>query len=184
LENPQETDSNRLWNIGRALAVLAAKMDPQTAAEIAKRGAQRLAAALENPQETDYDPLSSLGITLAAFCALLPSAHHTHLLALSNLLPVSEKEDEGEEQPYDWKVLAAVCAQLSQQDLTEVLKYPFCTGEAERVVLRQLEANSGRDFAGNLWKFVEQADALGIKDIGSPAQRPSVQEALNELNKL
>jgi hypothetical protein len=31
---------------------------------------------------------------------------------------------------------------------------------------------------------VEQADALGIKDIGSPAQRPSVQYALNELNKL
>jgi hypothetical protein len=35
-----------------------------------------------------------------------------------------------------------------------------------------------------VWKFVEQADALGIKDIASPAQRPSAQAALNELNKL
>ena len=29
-----------------------------------------------------------------------------------------------------------------------------------------------------MWKFAEQADALGIKDIGSAAQRPSVQDAL------
>ena len=59
-----------------------------------------------------------------------------------------------------------------------------CTGEAEQIVLLQLKAKTGRDFAGNVWKFVEQADALGIKDIGSPVQRPSAQDALNELAKL
>jgi hypothetical protein len=100
------------------------------------------------------------------------------------LTPLSNNEDEGKEQPYDRKLLTAVCAQLSPQDLAEVLKYPFCIGEAEQIVLLQLEANTGRDFAGNLWKFVEQADALGIKDVGSPAQRPSAQDALNEVNKL
>ena len=77
-----------------------------------------------------------------------------------------------------------MCTQLPQQDLTEVLKYPFCTGEAEQIVLLQLEAKTGRDFTGNVWKLAEQADALGIKDIGGPAQRPSAQDALNELNKL
>ena len=35
-----------------------------------------------------------------------------------------------------------------------------------------------------MWKFVEQADSLGIKDIDSPAKRPSVQDALKELNAL
>jgi hypothetical protein len=35
-----------------------------------------------------------------------------------------------------------------------------------------------------VWKFVEQADALGIKDIADSANRPSAQEALNELDKL
>jgi hypothetical protein len=44
------------------------------------------------------------------------------------LMPVSEKENEGEEQPYDRKLLTAACAQLRPQDLAEVLKYPFCTG--------------------------------------------------------
>ncbi len=41
-----------------------------------------------------------------------------------------------------------------------------------------------RDFAGNLWKFVKQTDTMGIKDVGSPAQRPSAQDALSELDKL
>ena len=41
-------------------------MEPQPAAEIVKRGAQRLAAALENPQETDFHRLSRLGNALAA----------------------------------------------------------------------------------------------------------------------
>jgi hypothetical protein len=68
--------ANRLSTLGGALVVLAAKMEPQAAAEIAKG----LATALENPQETNSDRLSSLGKSLAAFCALLPSAHHTHLL--------------------------------------------------------------------------------------------------------
>ena len=66
LENPQETDSDRLSHLGDALAALANKMEPQAAAEIARRGAQRLAAALENPQETDSDRLSRLGDALAA----------------------------------------------------------------------------------------------------------------------
>jgi hypothetical protein len=94
LENMQETDSDRLSNLSSALVALAAKMEPQAAAEIERRGdAQRIAAALKNPQETDSRHLSRLGKSLAAFCALLPSAPHTHLLALSNLplTPVSKK---------------------------------------------------------------------------------------------
>ena len=71
-----------------------------------------------------------------------------------------------------------------RQNLAEVLKYPFCTGEAEQIVLKQLEAMTGRDFGGDVWKFVEQADSLGIKDIGSHAKRPSVHDALEELEAL
>ena len=69
LENPQLTDSDRLSSLGNALEALAAKMEPQAAAEIAKRGAQRLVAALENPQLTDSDRLSSLGNALEALAA-------------------------------------------------------------------------------------------------------------------
>jgi hypothetical protein len=186
LENPQETDSYRLSSLGDALAALAAKMEPHAAAEITKQGAQRLATALENPQETDSGRLWSLGKTLAAFCRLLPNAHRTCLLALSNLLlwPIPEKAAEDKKQPYDRELLAEVCAQLRTEDLVEVLKYPFCTGEAEQIVLLQLEAKTGRDFAGNVWKFVEQADSLAIKDVSSPAKRPLAQDALEELGTL
>jgi hypothetical protein len=182
LEGPQEANSDRLSNLGEALAMLTNGMDPQATAEIARQGARRVATALENPQETDSESLSRLGRALAAFCRFLPSAHRTQLLALSNMLltPVTKKKDEGEEQPYYRKLLTTVCAQLSPQDLAEVLKYPFCTGEAEQIVLNAIDMN----FAGNLWKFVKQADALGIKDIDSPARRPFAQVALNELNKL
>jgi hypothetical protein len=183
LENPPKKISKLqptlLPSLSNALESLAAKMEPQAAAKIA----QELAAALENPQETDSQLLSSLGRTLAAFCTLLPSAHHAHLLALSNLLltPLSEKADnEDKGQADDRKLLTAVCAQLRPQDLAEVLKYPFCTGDAEQIILNAISPN----FSGTLWKFVEQADALDIKDIGSPAQRPSAQDAIKELEGL
>jgi hypothetical protein len=39
-------------------------------------------------------------------------------------------------------------------------------------------------YGGNVWKFVEQADSLGVKDIDSPTKRPSVQDALEELARL
>ena len=68
------------------------------------------------------------------------------------LRPVSEDAAQGEEQPDDRKLLAEVCAQLSPQDLADLLKYPFRTGEAEQIVLdelkAQLKAKTQLDFAG------------------------------------
>jgi hypothetical protein len=188
-----------LSGLGDALAALANKLEPQAAAEIG-RG---LSGALGNPQKTDSYRLSRLGNALAAFCRLCPSARRTHLLALSNMLlqpvvplrvtfrrakagsMVFVKSGERKERSYDRKVLAEVCAQLSAADLAEVLKYPFCTGEAEQqIVLEQLKAKTHRDFGGDVWKFVEQAEAMGIKDVGNPAQRPSVKDAVKELDAL
>ena len=73
---------------------------------------------------------------------------------------------------------------MRAEDLAEVLKYPFCTGEAEQIILSQLKAMTSRNFGGNVWKFVEQADSLGVKDIAGPAKRPSAPEALKELDGL
>jgi hypothetical protein len=86
------------------------------------------------------------------------------------LQPVSTGA-EGIEQPDNRKLLAEVCAQLRTQDLAEVLKYPFCTSQTEHIVLNQSKPTTGRDFGGDIWKFVEQAHSLSIKAIGSPAQR-------------
>jgi hypothetical protein len=109
---------------------------------------------------------------VAAFCILLPSAYHTHLLALSNMLlqPVSEVAAEGKERTHDRKLLTEVSTQLSKEYLAQVLKYPFCTGEAQEIVVKQLKAK-------NVWEFVEQANSLGVQDIGNPVRRPSAQDA-------
>ena len=69
LEDPKETDADRLSTLGRALAELAAKMEPKEAAAVAGRGAQRLAGLLDDPKETDADRLFTLGEALAELAA-------------------------------------------------------------------------------------------------------------------
>ena len=51
-------------------------------------------------------------------------------------------------------------------------------------MLNQLNSKTQLDFGGDVWKFAEQADSLGVKNIGSPAKRPSVADALKELDGL
>ena len=75
-------------------------------------------------------------------------------------------------------------ALLEAQDLAEVLKWPFCVGEAEKIALAELEKKEGRKFGDDIWKFVEQAPSLGIKDLDAPAKRPKVKDALTELKSL
>jgi len=106
------------------------------------------------------------GKRLAAFCALLPSAHHTQLLALSNLLltPVPKKKYEGEEQPYDRKLLTTVCAQLRPRGSRRGTEISFQYGEAEQIVLNAISPN----FGGNLRKFVEKAMRWASKTSGVP----------------
>jgi hypothetical protein len=120
-------------SVGETLAALASKIEAQAAVGIVKG----VAAALENPQESDSYRLASLGETLAAFCRFFPSAHRTHLLALSNMLlqPVSEEALEGEEQPYTKRLLAEVCVQLRTEDMLDVLKYPFARAGRSRSCL-------------------------------------------------
>ena len=91
--------------------------------------------------------------------------------------------DEAERN--EWEVvIIGLCDPLAPQDLAEVLKWPFAVGEAETIVLASLEKKTGQEFGGDVWKFVEQADSLGIKDIELPAKRPRVEDAIKELEEL
>jgi hypothetical protein len=182
LESEQITDSKKLLRLGEALAALAATLDRQNAAEMAKD----LVKSLENPQQISSDQLVRRGQILGAFCMLLPSAYQTHLLAISNLLltPTSKKQNRGDEEAGHQKLLVAMCAQLRLEDLAEVLKYPFCTSEAKQIVFNQTEAITGRDFGGNVWKFVDQANLLEVYDVYSPAKRPKTQDVLKELDQI
>jgi len=206
LEDPN-TEADRLSQLGDALAALAARMEPQEAAGVSSRGAQVLAEALEDPQRTDTLRLSRLGWTFGQLSSRIPSARQTRWVAVSilmNQVPMIPKVDEVEPEKRRYlvayykgignvfeaeaaklrKQLADLFALIEAQELAEVLKWPFCVGEVEKIALAELEKKTGRKFDGNIWKFVEEAPSLGIKDLDAPAKRPKVKDALTELNQL
>jgi hypothetical protein len=70
-----------------------------------------------------------------------------------------------------------------------VLKWPFCVGEAQKLVLAELEKKAGRTFNGRVWKVIEQTDSLGIAGLDrafltAPAKRPRIEDAIKELEAL
>jgi hypothetical protein len=97
---------------------------------------------------------------------------------------VSGPPKQGEEEPEKRKQLADLYALLDAQDLAEVLKWPFCVGEAEKIALAELEKKTEHKFGGDIWNFVEQAPSLGIKDLDAPAKRPKVEDAMKELKSV
>ena len=74
------------------------------------------------------------------------------------------------------KEVTELCQLLSPQDLAEVLKWPLTVGEAEKIVLTELERQTGQTFGGDVWKFVEQAQSLGITGLDAPAKRPRIED--------
>jgi hypothetical protein len=201
LENTQQTDSSRLSALGKVLAALAARINPSDAASLAARGASVLAKALENPQETDSYRLSALGDALAALAVQIFSARQTQLVALSNLLlagvPGPPKNDESPgsetEEAQSRMRIAKICGLLTERDLAGVLKWPFCVGEARKLVFAELEKKireeTGHAFDGDVRKFVEQVNSLGINGLNrqfldEPARRPKAEDALKELKAI
>jgi hypothetical protein len=144
-------------------------MEPQAATEIAKLGAQRVAAALENLQETDSQLISNLGTALAALANKMAPYDVVEVAkGLAAALDRPQWADSERLSPLG-ESLAVFCRLLPSAHRTHLL------------ALSNMLLQPGQDFGGDVWKFVGKADSLGIKDIDSPATRPLVQGALNEL---
>jgi hypothetical protein len=190
LENLQKTDFDSLSNLGEALLALVARMDTPAATALAAHGALVLARALEDPSEMDANYTSRLGTALAALATKIPGSEKTRLAGLSLLflreVSPPPKLDETETQVRT--TVTGVCASLSKQQLSEVLKWPVCVGEAQKLVLAALEKKlePPQNFDGDVWKFVEQVDSLGLRGVNSrslelPPKRPQITNAIAEL---
>jgi hypothetical protein len=122
MENPQETDSGRLFRLGEALAALANKMEPQAAAEIARR----LAGAMENPQETDSGRLSRLGEALAALANKMEpqAAAETASRGAQRLVAALENTQETDYFRFSGVVraLAALANKMEPQAAVEIAR--------------------------------------------------------------
>ena len=192
LENPQEQDSDRLWRLGEALAALVTRMDGTNAASVA----ERIAKALENPQAKDSHRLWMWGAPLASLGAQFPAARQTQFAALSFLMlkQVSPPPGEGGFEAQDRATIAEVCSLLATnvqatKDLVEVLKWPVCVGEAQKLVLAELGRRTGQDFGGDVRKFVEQVNSRRISGVEPrclelPPKRPQITNAVEELEVL
>lgn len=89
-------------------------------------------------------------------------------------------------EPEQRRKVRELCEQFPAETLVDVLKWPLCGGEAQQVVLGALEKvlskdHPGTHFDGDVWKFVDQAPALGITNLNSPPRRPSLEKAIAEL---
>ena len=186
LENALATNVYSLSRLGDAMAALAAGIEPKEAARVAAQGAQVLAKALENAPEIDADSLSTLGWSLGGLSRLIPPARQTRFVALSIILlnQVPDPPKAGTVEPKKRKQLAELYALLEKQDLVDVLKWPLCVGENQKLALATLENKTGRKFDDDLWKFVEQAPSRGITHLDKPPKQPQIEDAVNELKKL
>ncbi|MGH6821648.1 MAG: hypothetical protein ACREDU_12420, partial [Methylocella sp.] len=182
IEDPKETDSKRVYALEYVLSALEARTQNKDAAVFAAR----LVKKLEDPVEIAAYGLQQKRRRLAVLALNIPEARQTRLFALAELLldPIPDPDAKSEQSPNNRELLIALCERLTSQDLAEVLKWPFAVGEAEKIVLSSLEKKTGKQFDGDLWKFVDQAESLGIKDTSLPAKRPRFEDALRELDSL
>jgi len=195
LEKQRNTDINQLSALCDALAGLAARMHSDDATTIAVRGALVLAKSLEKVQDEARYSLPDFGMKLSALGQDIPKAKQTQLAALSLVLlrPVPPAPKYGEtEYPsalVERTTVAKVAALLTAQELADVLKWPLCVGEAQRLVLVELGKRSNREFGGDLWTFVQQVDSPGVpglnrQSLDLPAKRPRIEDAVKELQLL
>jgi hypothetical protein len=132
-----------------------------------------------------------LGHALAGLAAQIPQADLTRRVALSYLFlgPVAPATAKGKTGLSATPAAEKVCALLTVRDLAEVLKWPVCVGDAQSLVLAQLEKRTQRNFGGEIGKFIGQVDLLGAPGLSRatldrPAQRPKLEDAVKELEAI
>lgn len=182
--NQPDLPIHNLGSFGYALAKCAKNAPKKSIAE----ASGILMQAMED--SGDSETRSRLGWALALLSSHLPESNATRAYATSAFLPagISEAPVGFEEMEIDRKLFLDYCDSLSLKELSDVLKWPFCVGEAEQIVLSALERRLSDltkdpvDLGGNVNRFRERAGKLGVEGIDSPPARPSFDAAMDELN--
>ena len=182
LEAPNGEYGSQIATRLDTLAGLSAHLEPVHAAILA----ERLAAAIDNEQDRfRHERLTDALVSLSPCLNSKLSA--MRMFAISHFLvrPAAANELEKDER----ERVKALLHPLDAEQLVEVLKWPFCVGEAEKMVLTELEKRLSTPerpvkFGGDVRKFVAQAESLGITNHKTPAQRPTLEKAREELDAL
>jgi hypothetical protein len=192
LENEKETDLEFLYQLTGATSDLLSKMSPQEAFSLRSRSmlacAKKAQSAKPNQQMMAQAVLANGLVGISPFQS---GQKEACLWVLSSVfLGGVQGFETGDEptpvEPEQRRKVRELCESLPVETLVDVLKWPFCGGEAQKVVVCALEKvlskdHPGTHFNGNIWKFIDQAPALGITNLHTPPRRPSLEKAIAEL---
>jgi len=167
------TDPVALQSLAQALAAVADRLEPKEAAQACGQAAATLIQAMT--RTTNLAALQSLAQGLSAILTRQTSTtSRDRLLGVTATiaalghpgLPVAALAAA---QP----ALEPLPSLLPPQMLVDLLKQPFCVGDARRVVLEQLSRHYQRPFADQ-WDFVDYVHQHKLDlDLTTPPQRPS-----------
>ena len=96
--------------------------------------------------------------------------------AKERILAVTTEQSQLNDQVMNGLIgaLDALPGQIETRELVELLKSPFCIGEAQRSLLEMIETQTKLKLDGNPWILVEHAKEAGLDSeiFRSPAKRP------------
>jgi hypothetical protein len=156
------TDPSAMKSLAKGLAAVTCRLEPKQAVKILSQAMTKT---------TEPSALNSLAQGLAA---TLTEGARTLPVRTAGLVGGVAASDRQLLLAPDVLVLAVEPppCRLSTQQLVDLLKHPFCVGQARRAVLEQLENRYRRPFTDH-WEFVRFAteQRLGL-DFTTPPQRP------------
>jgi hypothetical protein len=153
----KRSDVAAMLNLSRGLAAVSARLKPEEAAAAA--------AALTQATSTTRDP-NILASLLQRLSAVLWRRSEMAVVAAQPEPRLPFAAPIGP-QP----ALEALSPPLPAQTLVDLLKQPFCVGEARRLVLNQLARHYQRPFADQ-WEFVDHVHQHKLDlDLTTPPQR-------------
>jgi tRNA A-37 threonylcarbamoyl transferase component Bud32 len=166
--------------LAHCLPAVTARLDAREAAAAATAAAGRLAQAI-GQAESDQ---ARRELAAALVAVLTQDAQSNRRQARAKLPDPGLPPDETKllfGPPADPSAtrepLPPLPSPLPVQDLVDLLKHPFCVGEACRLVLEQLGRHYDRGFA-DVWEFVDFARQRGLSlDFTIPPQRPRTEPA-------
>jgi AAA ATPase domain len=176
----------RLVATGSIVAELGFRSGSGNGARIAHKALQLVMEPVLKGDIQDARVLAKIGVLLAPVVIDDSRFPFTRLYALSNMfmnpIPAAPKTpDEESEENSRRNAAIKLASVLSERELIEALKWPFCVGEAQKIVLEQIESKSGGTSQPNLWDFLTQDSLRRRFDLETPPQRPKAERVMQEL---
>jgi tRNA A-37 threonylcarbamoyl transferase component Bud32 len=171
------TNAEELRNLSQRLAAVSARLDSKDAAVVCGQVAGTLIQAMS--KTTTLSALQFLSRPLLEVLVRepLPTTRRRPLSVATTVAGLAGATPPIDVLAVAQPALETVPPPLPAQTLVDLLKHPFCVGEARRLVLQQLARHYNRPFVDQ-WEFVEYVHQQKLPlDLITPPQRSQLPAA-------